>query len=203
MSTLDLDKLHLDKGFHSSPASGHCLLEVVSMFADEPFTDSPACVSTVLQTYGTRLNDVLPDGRRQELKKYIPLLPGTVDDGLDERRSYLALDWLIRVYTPAWLRLVPALVSDADALAGFRPIDSLEAAAEVGELVRSAASKASAAWDAAGAAAWPAAGDAAGAAARDAARAAAGSTLQPTVDQLQQSAIELFGTLIAPPVVSG
>jgi hypothetical protein len=30
----------------------------------------------------------------------IPHLVGTADDGLDQHRSYLAMDWLIRVYTP-------------------------------------------------------------------------------------------------------
>ena len=54
-----------------------------------------------------------------------------------------------------------------------------------------------AAWAATGAAAWAAARDAAWDAARDAARAAARAALAPTVAALQDSAISLFGALIA------
>ena len=43
MSKLDLDTITLDRGQHGSPDDGACLLEVVSMFADQPFTDHPKC----------------------------------------------------------------------------------------------------------------------------------------------------------------
>jgi hypothetical protein len=151
--TLDLSRLRLAKSSHQ-PA--------------EKWTDEPQCVSPVLGVFGRNLNDILPDDRRQELVPLIPKLLGTRDEQ-DEARSYLALDWLIRVYTPTWLRMVPALVSDADAIAGMPRIVDLESAAAVGDLVRDAAAHSRAAW----AAAWAAARDAARAAARDAARAAA------------------------------
>ncbi|WP_239404537.1 hypothetical protein [Frankia sp. Cj3] len=38
---------------------------------------------------------------------------------------YPVVDWMVRVHTPAWLRLVPALVVDADLLASHRPIAGL------------------------------------------------------------------------------
>ena len=88
----------------------------------------------------------------------------------------MALDWLVRVHTPAWLRLA-GLVDQADLLAGLAEVDAgtcpsikpmLEAvrmdAAAAGGVVR----------DAAWAVAWAVAGDAAGDAARDAAGAVAG-----------------------------
>ena len=49
------------------------------------------------------LNDGLEDGPRQRLRPYLARTIGTADDGLDEARSWMAMDWLIRVYTPAWL----------------------------------------------------------------------------------------------------
>ena len=228
---IDLSVLRLGKGSHSAvdltdaeKAAGEqaCVMEAVAAFAGEPWSDRPQCASVVLSSYGIGLNDVLPDDRRQELVPLIPRLVGT-RDGQDKARSYLALDWLIRVYTPAWLRLVPALVSDADAIAGMPRIQDLESAAAIGDMVRAASTKAAAAGDAAraaagdaaraaagvaaraaaGVAAWDAAWDAARAAAWDAARAAAGAAagdaaLAPTVTELQTSAIALFDRMIDP-----
>jgi hypothetical protein len=221
MTTLDLDTLTLTHGSHSNRDEGVCLLEAVAWYAGEDHSDMPSCVSMVLCTYGTRLNDVLPHGRRQELKPLVPRLVGTASDGLDERRSYMALDWLVRTYTPAWLDLA-GLVAEAQALRDLRRIVDMVAAQAAGPVVRAGREKADAAWAAAwdaawdaagaaaGAAAWDAAGDAAWAAARDAAwdaawaaaRAAAWDAarerLQPTVDQLQTSAIALYAAMIRP-----
>ncbi len=105
------------------------------------------------------------------LKPLIPAMVGTRDDGLDEARGYLALDWLVRTYTPTWLDLA-GLSAEAQELRGLRRIVDLAAAQEAGPVVRNAQTKAAAARAAAVAAAW----DAAGAAAGDAARAAAGAT---------------------------
>src|SRR5690606_15345249 len=91
----------------------------------------------------------------------VPLLPGTAGDGLDTARVYLAVDWLVRVYAPACLRLVPALAGDADVLSGLGPVRSPGDAVAAGELARGAASRAAAARDAARDAAWDAARDAA------------------------------------------
>jgi hypothetical protein len=168
-ATLNLDTLHLAQGSHRNPDEGACLLEVVSMFAKEPFTDQPKCVSPVLREFGISLNDRWDDTQRQTLKRFIPLLPGTAGDGQDEARGYLALDWLIRTYTPAWLDLAGLTVEATD-LRGLRRIVDMVAARAAGPVVRNAQEKAAAAGDAAGDAAW----DAAGAAAWAAARAAAG-----------------------------
>lgn len=163
-AALDLSKVHLDKGAHNDPTDGHCLMEVVALFRGIPFTDQPPCVSPVLRTYGIGLNDQWGDVQRQTLVPFIPRLPGTAGDGQDEARSYLALDWLIRTYTPAWLDLA-GLTGVAGELRALRRIVDLAAAQSAGPLVREAQTKA--------AAAGGAARDAAEAAARDAARAAA------------------------------
>ena len=215
MHHIDLDSITLAKGGHGSRASGVCLLEAVAWWADEAHTDHPECVSPILGQYGRSLNDTLPTGKRQELKPLIPLLPGTADDGLDEQRGYLALDWLIRTYTPAWLDLA-GLTAEAAALRDLRRIADLAAAEAAGPVVHAGREAAHAAWAAAGDAARAAAGDAARAAARAAARDAAGAAaraaagaaagaaaraaadkkLAPTVAELQTSAIALYDVLI-------
>jgi len=198
---LDLNTLTLAKGGHETRDNGVCLLEAVAWWAEEDHTDHPTCVSPVLGTFGRNLNDVLPDTKRQELRPLIPLLPGTAGDGHDETRGYLALDWLIRTYTPAWLDLA-GLTEEATALRDLRRIADLVAAQAAGPVVRQASQKAAAAGAAAGDAARAAAGDAAWAAAGDAARAAAGAAadqkLAPTVTHLQDSAISLYRQMIAP-----
>ncbi len=106
----------------------------------------------VLHTFGMRLNDILPDDRRQELVRFLPngedRLAGTEHDGKDETRGYIALDWLIRTYTPTWLDLA-GLTAEAGALRDLRRISDLAAARAAGPVVRDARSKANAAWDAA------------------------------------------------------
>ena len=179
MTPITLDQITLKSGAHTSFAQGACLLEAASYVAGEAWTDHPQCVSPVLGAYGRSLNDVLPDDRRQELKPYIPRLIGTADDGKDEARSYIALDWLIRTYTPAFLDLA-GLTEEAEELRNLRRIVDLVAAQQAGPVVRAARDKAAAAGDAA----------------RDAARDAAGDALKPTVDSLQSSAIALLGTMI-------
>ncbi|GEL17666.1 hypothetical protein [Pseudonocardia asaccharolytica] len=176
-----LTDIRLDVGDHDSPGEGLCLLEAVAYLAGEPHTDHPECVSPVLGAFGRALNDVLPDDLRQELVPLIPLLPGTAGDGLDEARSYIALDWLIRTWLPAWLDLVPACREAAARVRGLGRIVGMVSAERAGPVVREAREQATAAR----AAAW--------AAARD-----AGEHLQPTVTALQRSAIDLYARMIRP-----
>jgi hypothetical protein len=172
-TALDLDQLHLDNGSHDSRTAGVCVMEAVAWFAGEPHTDRPQCASPVLTGFAMNLNDRWDDVARQRLVSFVPRLAGT-RDGRDEARSYLALDWLIRTYTPAWLDLA-GLSESAQELRGLRRIVDMSAAEAAGPVVRSAQAKSAAAGAAAGAAARDAAGDAAGAAAWDAAGDAAGA----------------------------
>lgn len=171
--------------------------EVARMFAGEPY-DRPACVDPVLAAFGRMWNeDMGSDEERKQLKRYIVLLPGTAQgDALSQRRGWLAVDWVIRVNTPAWLDLSPALAEHAAKLRALAPVlgeqqladaqptlDQARSAAAAGDAAEDAASAAAmgatraAAWDAAWAAARAASGaaawDAAGAAAWEAAGAAA------------------------------
>jgi hypothetical protein len=106
--------------------------------------------------FGRHVNDVLPDDMRQRLLPLIPGLLATVDDGADETRGYLALDWLVRTWLPAWLDLVPECLPDADRLRGLGHITGLVSAVAAGLVVRSAQRNAAAAGATAGCAAWDA-----------------------------------------------
>jgi hypothetical protein len=184
---LDLDDLVLDRGSHDSPDEGMCVMEAVAVVAGETFSDHPACASPVIGAFLRSWNDSLNDTDRQQLKRYVTLLPGTASTPeVEDARAWMALDWLVRTYTPAWLRL--AKLDDQavrlEALPEFRAgmdvpsirptIDAVRSDAAAARDAAGAAAGA-AAWAAAGDAAWAAAGDAAGDAARDAARDAAGA----------------------------
>jgi hypothetical protein len=164
-----IQSLALSSGSHAEFERGMCVMEAVSYVAGEPWSDAPQCACPVITAFMVSWNDSLPSDAERErlLKPFIPLLVGTRNPAAEERRSYMALDWLIRVFTPKWLDLVPALHEHAKALRELEAIADMAGAAAAGERVR-------AAWAAARAAARAAAWDAARAAARDAARAAAG-----------------------------
>jgi hypothetical protein len=230
MTHIDLDTMVLAKGGHDTRLDGVCLLEAVAWQAGEDHTDRPVCVSPVLAAFGRSLNDVLPDAKRQELVPLVPLLPGTAGDGHDETRGYMALDWLIRGWTPAWFSLA-GLTADAQALRDLRRIVDMAAAKSAAPVVQQASQKAfaagdgpgDAAWadvwadvwdDSAGAAAmavarhvawagvWHVARESARAVAMAVARAVARATLAPTVASLQDSAISLYQAMINAEVAS-
>jgi hypothetical protein len=187
----------LTEGAHQNFERGACLLELASYLSGRGFTDHPQCVSPVLGAFGRSFNDMLPDEPRQRLIPYAARMLDTAGDGADERRSWMATDWLVRTYAPAWLDLAGLTARASELRACDELVDSesfaradgvlqqaKKEAAAAGDAARDAAWAAAgaaaagaAAWDAAGAAAWAAAWDAArdaaGAAARDAAWAAA------------------------------
>ena len=191
---LAIEELVLKSGGHNRRGKESvCLMEAVAWFAHEKHSDHPECVSPVLGAFGRAWNDGMrSDEERESLKQYIPMLVGTAGDAeADERRAWMAVDWLVRVATPAWLRLA-GLDEHADRLAALQPITNAAYAASVQVEIEAARESASAARDAAGAAA----GAAAWAAAWDAARDAAGAALEPTVIALQASGHDLFDRMI-------
>jgi hypothetical protein len=185
--------LSLSSGSHADFEEGMCVMEAAAYIAGEPWSEQPKCACPVITSFMIAWNDALPsDAERDRLLK--PLIESVIDtkstQAVEERRSYLALDWLIRVHTPKWLDLVPSLAPHAKALRDLEEIADMAGATTAGKKVdaardaaraaaRAAARDAAgaAAWAAAGdagwAAGWAAAGDAAGAAAKDAARDAA------------------------------
>jgi len=218
MTTIDQDRLAqiktLSAGAHDPNETNMCAMELVAFIAGEPWSDHPQCACPVIGAFMRAWNDGLPDADRTAL--LLPLIPRLVEtrgsNALEARRANMATDWMMRVHTPAWLRLA-GLTDEADALSSLPELTdfanapalkpALEAARENAAAAGDAAwdaAWAAAAGDAAGAAAWAAgdaawaaawaAGDAAWAAAW-AAWAAARDALAPTVKALQQSAVQL------------
>ena len=152
-TTSIFDQIRIAKGSHDDDCANpeRCLMEWYNWLTRKFHTDDcPPDVSPALHIFGMRLNDALGDDRRQELKQFLPQngtpspLAGTRDDGHEEIRGYLALDWLIRTYTPAWLDLA-GLTVEATALRDLRRIVDLVAAQAAGPVVRDARAKAAAA----------------------------------------------------------
>ena len=167
-----LNDITLTDGSHKSPDDGMCVMEAAAWIAGEEWTDHPACVSPMLAAFCRLLNDAWDDEGRQRLKPFAARAVGTAGDGQDEARSYMALDWLVRTHTPAWLDLA-GLREEATELRGHRRIADQTAATAAHESIKAARQSASATWAAAGYAAVDAAWAAAGYAARAAARGAA------------------------------
>ena len=170
----------LERGAHDE-GSSMCAMEAVAWIAGEPWSDAPKCASPVIAQFLRSWNDALPDADRTRL--LLPLVPdviGTRTTAADEEtRAWMALDWLVREYTPAWFGLTPSLAAFAKALRALPPIMSSAVAADNQSVIIAAGGAArDAVGDAAGvaarAAAWAAALDTAGDAARDAAWSAAG-----------------------------
>ena len=111
-------------GTHATPEDGRCAMEWVSFLAGERHSDSPQCVSPVLRAFCIALNDGLDDAPRQRLRPYLARTIGTATDGLDGERAWLAMDWLIRTYTPTWL----AAAGLTDAAHGLRSRNPLSGA---------------------------------------------------------------------------
>ena len=184
----------LDSGAHAKFAAGVCIMEAAAYVSRLPFSDHPECASPVISAFMRSWNDALPDSERTAL--LLPLLPKIINtrgsDALERRRSLMAADWLVRVNTPAWLRLA-GLTVHADALAGLPEITSMEHVLSIRGPIEAARLDAAATWVAAGAAAR----DAAWAAARAAAEAAAVQKLAATKTELQQSVIAIVERMCA------
>lgn len=95
---MDLNKLwpfELRRGPSKNPSQGACLLDAVSWFEYGCLDDHPPCVSPMLAALGRLLNDMSDDTERQELRRFIPLFPGTVDVKADvDRADYLSHVWI-------------------------------------------------------------------------------------------------------------
>lgn len=166
-----LAKIRLQKGQHEDRSNGLCIMETAAYIAGEAHSDHPVCASPVITSFLISWNDSLPsDEDRERLLK--PLVQLVVDTRTtaedDQKRSYMALDWLIRECAPTFLALTPSLVDHAEALRSSPEVTTPELAKAIG--TKAAAARA-----------------AARAAALDAARA----SLKPAVESLQASAVLL------------
>ena len=104
-TAIDLDSVVLEKGAHATPQDGMCVMELGAYLAHEKHSDRPTCVSPVLGAFLRNWNDSVDDDFRQRLKPYAARVLNTANDGKDESRAWIAVDWLVRVCAPAWLDL--------------------------------------------------------------------------------------------------
>ena len=197
LPVLGLEGIVLLQGGHAQREKGVCAMEAVAWLAGEPHSDHPTCTCPVIGAFLRSWNDGIRDDetRTRLIRPLLPIVLNTRSTkAVELTRSYLALDWLVRVQAPAWLSLRDDLKAHAVALRGLTPLtdttscgaaqkalnaarDAAGAAARDAAWAAARAAAGAAAWDAArdaaGAAAGHAAGDAAAAAAWDAARDAA------------------------------
>ena len=227
---LDWDSLTLAEGSHNNGETDDCgnpllcFMEAFNVSRGLRVTDGcPADVSLTLHGFIINFNDTLGTTDRQRLKPYRNQITGTGSQpAADKRAAYMCVDWLVRVYTPAFLRLA-GLTAHADTLAGADEIVDLATLGQVTDCISAAYSTAGSAAAsvayslrsaAAGSAAVSAARSAARTAARSAADAAAVSAatdlaaysatrsvaaqdFAPTVAALQTSAFGLLDRMIA------
>ena len=182
--TIDLSTIpSLSAGKHAPMSAEMCVMEAAAYIAREPWSDHPQCVSTTVATFLRPWNDALSDERRNELlRPLIPHLIGTRgNEDLERRRALMAIDWLLRHCTPAWLRLA-GLTAQADALDSFPEITDFGQYLALTPILNAVEKDAAAARAAARDMAWDAALDAASHAARDAASLASWTAAGVAVD---------------------
>jgi hypothetical protein len=151
---LDLDALILERGKHDRREQGLDVMEAVAWYAGEPHSDHPWCASEVIAAGMRSWNDDLPDGPRQQLKVYVPLLVGSdAPIAVELTRAWMALDGLVREHTPAWLREAGA-DDVADRLAGAATIGDAAAADAVFPLLNEAMQEATRLWGSKGGTKW-------------------------------------------------
>ncbi len=184
LSLEDIEQIPLRHGSHGSRTEGVCAMELVAWMAGEPHSDHPKCSSHLIGTFLRTWNDQLPDDetRNRLIRPLLPLVLNTASTvDVENQRAMRIYDWMVRVFTPAWLDLHPELTSHATALRALAPLVDEASARAAQPASQAAAVAAEAAWSAA----------------RSAARSAAESAVRPTVEQLQLSAQELIRELCA------
>src|SRR5438552_13778263 len=104
MRKLNLRTLKLESGSHE-PDHTFCIMEAAAYVAGEQWSDHPQCVSPAIGAFLRSWNDSLDDKTRQKLKPYVRKVIDTRTTEADEQmRAWLATDWLVRTFTPTWLR---------------------------------------------------------------------------------------------------
>jgi hypothetical protein len=74
---------YLSAGAHLTPDDGACLMEAVSVAADQPWSDTPPCTHPLLAHLARTVNDALSDVGRQRLLELAPALAGAHGDDAD------------------------------------------------------------------------------------------------------------------------
>src|SRR5215469_10789169 len=143
---IDIESVVLSVGSHASAEDGMCVMEMVSYIAGETWSDSPACASPVISSFLRSWNDSLDDETRQRLRSYARRVTGTANDGKDEQRAWMCVDWLARTQLPLWLDLA-GLSEHAAACRALTAISSTDTSQHAQPILNAARSAArAAAW---------------------------------------------------------
>jgi hypothetical protein len=141
MTEPDFDTIPILVGAHDTRDDGVCALELVAWMADEPHSDSPACTCPVLAAFVRSWNDGIADDetRARLLRPFLPRLIGARSTPeIEDRRAWLATDWLVRVCAPAFLTLTPSLREHAEILSGLPPVLSRKSARSAQDMLAAA-----------------------------------------------------------------
>ena len=142
---IDLRKIVLTADYHPTREEGMNAVEAAAYLAGLEHSVRPHGVCSIICLVMHAWNDHLPnDALRTRL--LVPLLPKILDTYAPPemmlRRSWMAVDWLVRVYTAAWLELA-GLAAHASALRALTPIVDMASAEASKEATRAART----AWD--------------------------------------------------------
>ena len=72
--TLQPTRTPIGAGAHLSPEEGFCLMEAVSLYAHQPWSDSPACTHPLVAHVARLVNDMSSQTGRRPLLEYVPVL---------------------------------------------------------------------------------------------------------------------------------
>lgn len=72
----------ISRGRHAGPDDGACLMELASLLAGEPWTDSPQAVQPVLASVARAVNDRVADDTRARLALLVPAMLHTAGTGV-------------------------------------------------------------------------------------------------------------------------
>lgn len=109
----------LSAGTHLWPREGTSLLELVTVYAHEPWGHHPSCVHPTLVTVAQRVNDLTSDARRRNLAAFVPWLAGTATTD-PQVAAAVAVVCLDRALPLASAATRGELVSGADTAAMLR-----------------------------------------------------------------------------------
>ncbi len=91
------------------PESRMCITDVGAFLAGEKHSDAPQCACSVIAAVVRAWNDGISDDetRTRVLRPLLPKLIGSrvQSDAVLLRRMYLVIDWHVRTYAPAFLRV--------------------------------------------------------------------------------------------------
>ncbi len=109
-----------EKGAHSQNGKA-CVMELVAYWANEPWSDHPACASPVVGAFCRSLWDRQPKSWPGLLERVERIAGSASTSEVEKARGYLAHDWLVRRFAPRWLRRA-GLEEDAAKLEALPPV---------------------------------------------------------------------------------